>query len=106
MKYLICTFFFITSSLTLASSHTVTMKSISYDPKVLNIAIGDKVEWTNKSYTEHSATFEEPATFETGMIQPKKSSKPIVFDQVGSFRYHCSVHGKTMSGTIVVAEKK
>lgn len=106
MKSLICTLFFLTGSMTLGASHTVTMKSISYEPKVLNIAIGDKVEWNNKSYTEHSATFEDSAKFKTGLIQPKKSSQPIVFDQAGSFHYHCSVHGKTMSGTIVVAEKK
>lgn len=84
------------------SLKTVTMKSISYDPKILEIQVGDAVEWINKSYTEHSATGELPADFDTGLISPKGKTKKIVFKTPGTFRYHCSVHGRTMSGEIVV----
>jgi plastocyanin len=87
---------------TLAANHIVTMKSISFDPKVEQIKVGDSVQWTNKSYTEHSATGEDGKTFDTGMVQPNKESKKIEFPKAGTFSYHCSVHGKTMSATIVV----
>ena len=47
-------------------------------------------------------------TFDTGEVEPEKSSKPVKFEKEGEFKYHCKVHGKTMSGTIVVkaVEKK
>jgi plastocyanin len=79
----------------------VVMKSISYDPKILEIHVGEEVEWKNESYTQHSASAEDKS-FETGLISPKKTTKKILFDKPGTFRYHCSVHGKTMSGDIVV----
>lgn len=96
------------SGFAFASTHTVKMKSISYDPKVLEIKVGDSVEWVNSSYTEHSATsFEDEkqnAKFDTGLIQPQKSSQKIEFKQVGAFSYHCSVHGKAMTGKINVSK--
>jgi nitroreductase len=41
-------------------------------------------------------------------VEPGKSSQAIKFTKEGEFKYHCKVHGKTMSGTIVVkaVEKK
>jgi len=81
----------------------VTMKSLSYDPKKLEVHVGDSVAWTNESRTAHSATSDDDAkTFDTGEIVPGKSSMPVKFDKEGKFNYHCIVHGKHMSGTIVV----
>ena len=85
----------------LAANQIVEMKSLSYSPKVLTIKPGDTVEWKNTSLTEHSATF-EAGGYETGRIQPKKTSKKIKFADAGTFPYHCSVHGKTMSAQIIV----
>jgi plastocyanin len=82
---------------------TVTMKSLSYDPKKLEVHVGDSVVWTNTSRTTHSAMSDDDGkTFDTGEIEPGKSSKPVKFEKEGEFKYHCKVHGKTMSGTIVV----
>jgi plastocyanin len=87
---------------------TVTMKSLSYDPKKLEVHVGDSVVWTNKARTTHTAmSDDEGKTFDTGDVEPGKSSKPVKFEKEGEFKYHCKVHGKAMSGTIVVkaAEK-
>lgn len=98
----------LSGSLVFAANHTVAMNSVSYEPKVLEIQTGDSVEWINKAYTEHSATGASagPAPdankFDTGLIQPGKSSKEIAFKEAGTFEYNCSVHGKTMHGKIVV----
>ncbi len=65
---------------------TVTMKSLSYDPKKLEIRVGDSVVWTNKAFAAHTATSDDDGkTFDTGSVEPGES-----------------VHGKTMSGTIIV----
>ena len=87
---------------------TVTMKSLSYDPKILEIRVGDSVVWNNKSFAAHSATSDNDGkSFDTRSVEPGKSSKAVKFEKAGEFKYHCLVHGKTMSGTIVVkaAEK-
>ena len=87
---------------------TVTMKSLSYDPKKLEIRVGDSVVWKNKAFAAHTATSDNDGrTFDTGNVEPGKSSKAVKFEKEGEFKYHCVVHGKTMSGTIVVkaAEK-
>ena len=53
-----------------------------------------------------SATSDDDGkTFDTGDIEPGKSSKAVKFEKPGEFKYHCKVHGKTMSGTVVVKAK-
>jgi plastocyanin len=82
---------------------TVTMKSLSYDPKKLEVHVGDSVVWTNEARTTHTATSDdEGKTFDTGAVEPGKSSKPVKLEEEGELKYHCKIHGKTMSGTIVV----
>ena len=86
---------------------TVTMKSLGYDPKKLEVHVGDSVVWTNESLTKHTAVSDdEGKTLDTGEVEPGKSSKPVKFEKEGEFKYHCKVHGKTMSGTIVVKAVK
>lgn len=97
---LIC-FFWLFDSNAESVNHQVVMKSISYEPKNLKIKVGESVEWVNQSLTEHSASSDDLKTFETGLIEPQKKSKPIQIKSAGTYQYHCSVHGKTMHATIV-----
>ena len=90
-----------------ANAAEIKMKSLTYDPPQLEIKQGESVTWKNTAYTEHSATSENtPAVFDTGMIQPGKESKPVRFDKPGVYKFHCALHGSTMTGTITVKEKK
>ncbi|SRR5260221_9422778 len=87
---------------------TVNMKSLSFDPKKLEIHVGESVVWNNESRTTHTAISDDDGnTFDTGEVEQGKSSKSVKFEKEGEFKYHCKVHGKSMSGTIVVksAEK-
>ena len=82
---------------------SVEIKSISYDPKSVEAPVGGSIVWTNKSFTNHTATSEDDGkTFDTGEIKPNESSSPVKFEKEGEFQYHCTIHGKTMSGTVVV----
>jgi plastocyanin len=86
-----------------AESAVIEMKSITYSPKKIEITAGDSVVWKNTSYTQHSATSNDDGkTFDTGLISPGKSSKAISFARPGDYLFNCSIHGKTMSGEIVV----
>ena len=90
-----------------AKPTTIAMKSLSFDPKELQLNIGDSVIWTNESRTSHTAISDDDGkTFDTGSVEPGKSSKPVKFDKEGEFKYHCKVHGRTMSGTIKVNPQK
>jgi plastocyanin len=85
---------------------SVAMKSLSFSPKKLEIRIGDSVVWNNEARTKHTATSDDDGkTFNTGEIEAGKSSKPVKFEKAGEFKYHCKVHGNTMSGTVVVKAK-
>ena len=86
-----------------AKPTSVEMKSISYDPKSVEVPVGGSIVWTNKAFTNHTATSEDDGkTFDTGEIKPNESSSSVKFDKEGEFKYHCTIHGKTMSGTVVV----
>jgi plastocyanin len=86
---------------------TIKMKSLSFEPKKLEIRAGDSVIWTNESRTTHTATSDDDRkTFDTGDVKPGQSSKALTFDREGEFKYHCKVHGKSMSGTIIVKVAK
>ena len=81
----------------------VTVMSLGYDPKTLEVHIGDSVVWSNKSFTMHTATSDdEGKTFDTEAIKAGETSTPVRFEREGELKYHCKVHGKTMCGTIVV----
>jgi plastocyanin len=107
---LIVSLFILTASIALAADTNpnakqinVDMKSISYDPKIVNASIGDSIVWTNKAFSNHTATSDDDGkSFDTGEITPGESSSPVKFDKEGEFQYQCKIHGKTMSGTVVV----
>ena len=85
---------------------TVAMKSLSFSPRSIEVQVGDSVVWDNEARTKHTATSDDDGkTFDTGEIEPGKSSEPVKFEKAGEFKYHCRVHGKTMSGTVVVRAK-
>ena len=82
------------------------MKSLSFSPKKVEVEVGESVVWKSEARTKHSATSDDDGkTFDTGDIEPGKSSKAVKFPKPGEFKYHCKVHGKTMSGTVVVKAK-
>ena len=85
-----------------ANPAVIKMNSLGYDPKVITIKAGEAVQWQNVAHTEHYATADDGKTFDIGPIEPKASSQPVPFPAAGEYKYHCKIHGRTMSGTIVV----
>ena len=82
---------------------SVTMKSLSYDPKTVEIHVGDTVAWTNSSLTKHTATSDDDGkTFNSGEVKPGETSTSVKFGKAGEFKYHCQIHGRAMHGTITV----
>lgn len=86
-----------------AETITITIRSLSFDPKQVEAHVGDTVVWTNNSLTNHTAVSDDDGkTFDTGELKPNETSTPVKLERQGEFGYHCKIHGRTMSGTIVV----
>ncbi|HEY5982799.1 MAG TPA: cupredoxin domain-containing protein, partial [Anaerolineales bacterium] len=81
------------------SEAAVTIQGFAFGPDVLTVKVGTKVTWTNKDGTTHTVTSDSGA-WNTARLSPG-ATFARVFDQAGSFGYHCSIHS-TMTGTIVV----
>ena len=88
------------------SRNASVAKSLKFDPKKVEITEGESVVWVNEARTAHTATSDDDGkTFDTKEFKPGETTKPVKFEKAGEFKYHCKVHGKTMSGTVVVKAK-
>jgi plastocyanin len=82
---------------------TVVMKNIAYNPKSITIPAGTTVTWDNQDFelgAPHSATAND-GSFDTGVFIPGQEAS-IKFSKSGTIPYFCTVHGQSMSGTIIV----
>jgi plastocyanin len=71
-----------------------------FSPGHLSIRTGEKVTWRWPGGTAHNVTFQN---FASGTMT--QGSFDHVFDQVGTYRYECTLHtadGKGMVGEVVV----
>lgn len=89
------------------TSVNVQMTDNTFSPSTFTVGPGVKVTWTNLGQTVHTVTSDDGA-FDSGPIEPGKSHS-FIFDQVGTYRYHCKNHGAAggsgMSGLIIVTQK-
>ena len=76
--------------------------SNSYVPNPDTVTVGQRVAWHNADGTTHTATANGVAVFDTGNIGAGGTSSAIQMNTTGSFPYHCTIHGLTMAGTLVV----
>lgn len=82
---------------------TVDMSGMSYNPSSITIKLGASIKWNNSDYySAHTATSDDGSTFNTGSI-PSGGSYTLTPTAVGTFTYHCLVHGTAMAGTLIVS---
>ena len=82
------------------SPNTVTMMNIAFNPGTQTVTRGTTVTWKNNDGIAHTSTSDTGA-WDTGNI-PAGGSTTTTFNSAGTFKYHCTIHGTAMSGTIVV----
>jgi plastocyanin len=81
-----------------ASTHTVVLKNIRFNPASLTIRRGDSVTWQWRDSTAHNVTSHSfhSKTQRTG-------SYTIRFTHSGTFSYRCTIHeSQGMRGKIIV----
>jgi plastocyanin len=88
-----------------SSAQTVTVSNNAFTPDNLIIAVGSSVtfRWNScqgggygETCTPHTVTFSDGTTSET----LSSGSYTRSFGVAGTYTYHCTIHGASMSGTI------
>jgi plastocyanin len=80
----------------LAQNHT------QFDPQVLVVPVGTKVQFPNLDAVEHNVFSRSPhATFDLGRYG-RGGSKSVVFDQPGVVDIYCNVHPSMIGHVVVV----
>lgn len=88
-----------------AAASAVTVQAFSFKPASLEVKPGTKVTWTNQDGTSHTTTSGAPGAKDGKWDGPLASSGgtfSFTFAQAGTFAYFCSIHGASMTGTVVV----
>jgi plastocyanin len=71
----------------------------AFAPDELNVAVGTTVTWTNTDSTSHTST-SDATGWDSGIVAPGRQFS-FVFQNAGTFSYHCAIH-PGMVGTVVV----
>lgn len=79
----------------------VSILGMSYSPSSLTVKVGTVVKWTNTDATPHTVTSDNGTTFSSPTISAGGTYQYTTVT-TGTFPYHCTIHGITMSGTLIV----
>ena len=93
-----------TSSNMVSSNNKVIdifMKNAAYNPKSVEISVGDTVKWTNMDSIDHGV---EGSILKSGVMPPGQSYE-FQFTTPGIYDYKCPLHPADMTGTITVVAK-
>jgi plastocyanin len=73
----------------------------SFNPTSLTVAAGSSVSFNNVSGTTHNVTF-TTAGAPANVSDFASGAKSVAFPIAGTYNYHCTIHGLSMSGVVVV----
>ncbi|MEJ7626670.1 MAG: plastocyanin/azurin family copper-binding protein [Ferruginibacter sp.] len=91
----------ITTQPPVANTVDVSILAMSYSPATVTVARGTIVKWTNTSGSPHTVTADNNTTFNSPTLAPGNMFS-VTTATVGTFPYHCLIHGISMSGTLEV----
>lgn len=91
------------------SSNTVTLQATSFSPTTISVNAGTTVTWewapcTDDGYggtcPTHAVTFDDGSNIASATQSTGTFTR--TFATAGTYKYHCAIHGATMSGQVVV----
>jgi plastocyanin len=71
-----------------------------FTPVSVTISTGGTVKWSNTGQLPHTVTFDSGPAFDQQL--PAGQTVSRTFTTAGTFNYHCSIHGPSMHGTVIV----
>ena len=80
---------------------TVNIKDMAFNKAVMTVGLGTAVKWLNADSAQHSVVSDGGGSELGSGLLANGDSYVHTFNQVGTFAYHCGVHG-AMKGTIIV----
>ena len=86
-----------------ASTTTISVGDNFYSPSQLRIKTGTTVTWVFNGNNPHTVTSSNGNTLSSG-TQNQGARFTFRFSAPGTYQYFCTVHGQSMSGTVVVTE--
>lgn len=91
-----------------STSNSISVGNNYFDPSSTTVGVGTQVTWTwnscgadgygGQTCVQHAILFDDGA----GSGTQSSGSWSRTFTTAGTYKYHCTVHGTSMSGTIVV----
>lgn len=82
----------------------VTIRNSAFSPASIKVKKGTTVTWTNRDALDHTVTPNKASSFSGSGTLGQSDSFGVTFNEVGTFAYHCGVHGAGMAGTVEVTE--
>ncbi len=90
--------------------------ALTFEPTVITVRVGDKVEWRNRTLLTHTVTADPRITADASNMELPEGARPFnsaaipagqifrhTFTVAGTYRYLCLPHaGQKMFGTVVV----
>jgi plastocyanin len=83
-----------------SSTATVGMTATSFNPPTVDITAAGTVTWNNGSGIEHNVTFDAPSIAD--IPNHLSGTNARTFPTAGTFNYQCTIHGASMSGSVIV----
>ena len=93
------------------ATNSVTVAESSFNPSNISIAVGTTVTWewnscSGDGYGGYSTCVSHAIVFDdgSGIASATQSTGTFsrAFNTAGTFKYHCAIHGQSMSGQVVV----
>ena len=86
------------TSKAVATTKVTMAKSYRFDPKTIEIKVGDTVTWTNNDNFTHTVKVDGHDDHKVG----RGDSVAIRFAKAGTYHYECTLHSHDMHGTVIV----
>ena len=83
-------------------THTISIQGFRFNPPGITIHVGDTLVWHNTDTAPHTITSQPgaPVAFTSGTLAPG-GSFTYIFNQSGTYNYHCTFHTE-MVGSVIV----
>jgi len=93
------------------STNTIVIADQTFSPGVVNVSVGTTVTWEWKACSDdgyggyagcvsHNVTFDDGSNIASSTQSAGTFTR--TFNAVGTFKYHCAIHGAPMSGQVTV----
>lgn len=90
------------NSCTPGTSTVCLTPSNTFDPASITVKAGSTVTWSNTTGVTHNVTFDQKAGAPASASDFASGTFDATFPTAGTYPYHCTIHGLSMSGTVVV----